>query len=270
MYSRGGITEMKVDLEGKFALVTGAARGIGQCIADTLADNGARVVYADIDFATAKSSAAKSPGALAVEMDVGKEASVDAAILETLREFGRLDILVNNAGVNTFKHRVNIDQFPLEEWNRIVSIDLTGTFLVSKAAAAVMVKQRSGRIVNISSVMGVVPARLQCAFTAAKAGVVNLTRTMAIELAEHGILVNCVAPGSTQTEGTKQLFYSETAIQKERATALLSHVPLGRTGTVQEMAHAVLFFVAPESGYTTGQTLCVDGGWSAGGFFRNF
>ncbi len=261
---------MKVDLEGKFALVTGAARGIGQSIADTLATNGARVAYADIDFTTAKASAAKSPGALAVEINISNESSVDSAIKEVLKEFRRLDILVNNAGVNTAKHRVNIDQFPLEEWQRIVNIDLTGTYLVSKAVAREMIEQKSGRIINISSVLGVIPARLQCAFTAAKAGVVHLTRTMAIELGEHGILVNCVAPGSTLTEGTKQLFYGETASEKDRVKRLLNHVPLGRPGTVEEMAHAVLFFAAPESGYITGQTLCVDGGWTAGGFFRDF
>jgi len=261
---------MKVDLEGKFALVTGAARGIGRSIADTLTANGAQVAYADIDFSTVKETAANSPGALAVEMDISDESRVDSAMAEMLKQFGRLDILVNNAGVNTAKHRVNIDQFPLEEWERIVRIDLTGTYLVSKAAARVMIKQRAGRIVNISSVLGVIPARLQCAFTAAKAGVVHLTRTLAIELGEYGILVNCVAPGSTLTEGTQQLFYGETASEKDRVKRLLNHIPLGRAGTVEEMAHAVLFFAAPESGYITGQTLCVDGGWSAGGFFRDF
>jgi 3-oxoacyl-[acyl-carrier protein] reductase len=261
---------MKVDLAGKFALVTGAARGIGVSIADTLAANGATVAYADIDFATVRQSAAKSPGALAVDIDISNEQSVESALAKVLKQFGRLDILVNNAGVNTAKYRVNIDEFPLEEWDRIVKIDLTGTFLVSRAAARIMLKQKGGRIINISSVLGVIPARLQCAFTAAKAGVVHLTRTLAIELGEHGILVNCVAPGSTLTEGTKQLFYSDNAAEKDRAKRVLSHIPLGRAGTVEEMAHAVLFFAAPESGYITGQTLCVDGGWSAGGFFRDF
>ncbi len=262
--------KMKVDLEGKFALVTGAARGIGQSIADTLTANGARVAYADIDFTTLKETAASSPRALAVEMDISNESRVESAMAEVLKEFGRLDILVNNAGINTARYRVNIDQFPLDEWERIVKVDLTGTYLVSKAAARVMMKQHDGRIINISSVLGVIPARLQCAFTAAKAGVVHLTRTLAIELGEHGILVNCVAPGSTLTEGTKQLFYSDNAAEKDRAKRVLSHIPLGRAGTVEEMAHAVLFFAAPESGYITGQTLCVDGGWSAGGFFRDF
>ena len=261
---------MKVDLSGKFALVTGAARGIGRSIADTLVANGATVAYADIDFATAKQGAANHPGALAVEVDISNEQSVESALAKVLKQFGRIDILVNNAGVNTAKHRVNIDQFPLEEWERIVKIDLTGTFLVSRATVRAMMKQKDGRIINIASVLGVIPARLQCAFTSAKAGIVHLTRTMAIELGEHGILVNCVAPGSTLTEGTKQLFYSENAAEKDRAKRVLSHIPLGRAGTVEEMAHAVLFFAAPESGYITGQTLSVDGGWSAGGFFRDF
>jgi NAD(P)-dependent dehydrogenase (short-subunit alcohol dehydrogenase family) len=261
---------MKVDLAGKFALVTGAARGIGRSIAETLAANGATVAYADIDFATVRQTAANSPGSLAVEIDISNEQGVESALAKVLKEFGRLDVLVNNAGVNTAKHRVNIDQFPLEEWDRILKIDLTGTFLVSRSAARIMLKQKDGRIINISSVLGVIPARLQCAFTAAKAGVVHLTRTLAIELGEHGILVNCVAPGSTLTEGTKQLFYSDNAAEKDRAKRVLSHIPLGRAGTVEEMAHAVLFFAAPESGYITGQTLCVDGGWSAGGFFRDF
>jgi NAD(P)-dependent dehydrogenase (short-subunit alcohol dehydrogenase family) len=261
---------MKVELEGKFALVTGAARGIGRSIADTLSANGAKVAYADIDFKTLQETPPASPGAMVVAMDISNQASVESAMTEVLSNFGRLDILVNNAGVNTAKYRVNIDQFPLEEWQRIVNIDLTGTYLVSKATAQVMIKQRAGRIINISSVLGVIPARLQCAFTSAKAGVVHLTRTMAIELGEYGILVNCVAPGSTLTEGTKQLFYSETASEKDRVKRLLNHIPLGRAGTVDEMAHAVLFFAAPESGYITGQTLCVDGGWTAGGFFRDF
>jgi len=261
---------MKVDLTNQVALVTGAARGIGRAIADQLAANGARVVYADLDFENAKAAAAPATNASALAMDVSSETQVEAGVAQILKQQGRLDILVNNAGINTLKHRVNIDQFPLEEWHRILNVDLTGLFLVSRAVSRHMVERKTGRIVNISSVLGVVPARLQCAFTTAKAGVVQLTRTMAIELAPSNILVNCVAPGSTLTEGTKQLFYSQDAILQERAQRMLSHVPLNRPGTVEEIAHAVLFFAAPESSYITGQTLCVDGGWTAGGFLRDF
>src|SRR5512137_890923 len=143
---------MKVNLTGQVALVTGAARGIGQAIADTLAANGARVVYADIDLDTARQSAAKSPGALAWRMDVSREAEVDSVLGGILKQCGRLDILVNNAGVNTFAHRVNIDQFPTDEWERILRVDLTGLFQVSRAASRAMLRQKSGRIINISSV----------------------------------------------------------------------------------------------------------------------
>jgi len=261
---------MKVDLSGQVALVTGAARGIGRAIADLLTQSGARVVYADIDVKQTKIAAAESKGAAPLALDVSNEGQVTEGVAHIIKQFGRLDILVNNAGINTMKHRVNIDQFPLGEWQRILDVDLTGLFLTSKAASRAMIGRKSGRIVNISSVLGLVPARLQCAYTAAKAGVIQLTRTMALELAPNNILVNCVAPGSTLTEGTKQLFYSNNALFKKRAKRMLDHVPLNRPGTVLEIAHAVLFFAAPESSYITGQTLCVDGGWSAGGFLRDF
>jgi NAD(P)-dependent dehydrogenase (short-subunit alcohol dehydrogenase family) len=261
---------MKVDLNGQVALVTGAARGIGQAIADLLAQNGAKVVYADVDFETAKMSAARSRFGTALALDVSQEAQVEAGIAQIIKKHGHLDILVNNAGINTAKHRVNIDQFPLEEWQRILSVDLTGLFLVSRSGSRAMVAQKQGRIINIASVLGVVPARLQCAFIAAKGGVIQLTRAMAIELAPSGILVNCVAPGSTLTDGTKALFYSQDALMQKRAQRMLSHVPLGRPATTEEIANTVLFFAAPESSYLTGQILCVDGGWSAGGFLRDF
>jgi NAD(P)-dependent dehydrogenase (short-subunit alcohol dehydrogenase family) len=188
---------------------------------------------------------------------------------ELIDAHGQIDILVNNAGINTMAHRVNIDSFPAEEWDRILRVDLTGLFLVSKAASKHMLQRKSGRIINISSVMGLVPARLQCAYTAAKAGVVNLTRTMAIELGAQGILTNCIAPGSILSEGTKQLFYGENGKFNDRVEAMLSHVPLGRPGQPEEIAHAVLFLAAPESSYLNGAIIPVDGGWLAG-YSRDF
>lgn len=260
---------MKVDLEGKVALVTGAARGIGQAIADALAANGAQVVYADIDQDAVKESAARSPGALAMRMDVSDESEVERTVPEVVRRCGRLDILVNNAGVNTLAHRVNLDQFPTSEWERILRVDLTGLFLVSRAGARPMLAQKSGRIINISSVLGLVPARLQCPFVAAKAGVVNLTRAMALEFGGQGVLVNCVAPGSIMTEGTKKLFYGEDGKFNDRVATLLAHIPLGRPGRPEEVAQAVLFLAAPESSYVNGTVLTVDGGWTAG-YLREF
>src|SRR5260370_15614261 len=143
---------MKVDLNHQVALVTGAARGIGQAIADTLAANGARVVYSDIDLAGAEESATKSPGCKAMALDVTNSSQVESVLNGIFRELGRLDILVNNAGVNTLTARVTIEEFPREEWDRILNVDLTGVYLVSKAAARVMLGQRSGRILNIASI----------------------------------------------------------------------------------------------------------------------
>ncbi|MFM7103739.1 MAG: SDR family NAD(P)-dependent oxidoreductase, partial [Verrucomicrobiota bacterium] len=159
---------MNVDLNDQVALVTGAARGIGLATADLLAANGARVVYADVDAAGAAAAAARTPGASSLALDVSQESQVEAGVDQVVAEHGRLDLVVNNAGINTMRHRVNIDQFPLDEWNRIVAVDLTGLFLVSRAASRHLIARQGGRIVNISSVLGVVPARLQCAYTAAK------------------------------------------------------------------------------------------------------
>lgn len=260
---------MKVDLNGKVVLVTGAARGIGQAIADMFCQNGALVVYSDLDLANTKKMASKNKDTAALKMDVSDVNQVEKGIEWIIKEFGKLDIVVNNAGINTMKHRVNIDEFPLDEWEQILKVDLTGVFIVSKAVSTRMIAQKSGRIINISSVFGIVPARLQCAYVAAKAGVVNLTKAMALELAPSGILVNCVAPGSILTEGTKQLFYSDDAIMQQRAKAMLSHVPLNRPGKCEEIASAVLFLAAPESSYITGTVITVDGGWTAG-FSRDF
>ncbi len=202
-------------------------------------------------------------------MDVTRRDQIDAGIARIVEEFGHLDIVVNNAGVNTAKHRVTIDEFPREEWDRIIAVDLTGLYEVSQAAARVMRRQKSGRIINISSVLGLVPARLQCAFIAAKGGVVNLTKAMALELGPHGILVNGVAPGSTLTEGTKQLFYGPDGQFSSSVQQMLAHIPLGRPGTTDEIAVAVLFLADPENSYTNGHIIAVDGGWTAG-YLREF
>ncbi len=259
---------MQVDLANHVALVTGAARGIGQAIADSFAANGARVIYADIDLPAAQ-SAAVHPNASALHLDVADAGSVERGMAQVVGEYGRLDILVNNAGINTLKHRVTIDEFPLEEWERILKVDLNGVFLMSRAAAGVMSAQRSGRIINIASVAGLVPLRLQSPFVAAKAGVVNLTRSMALELGPRGVLVNAIAPGSILTDGTRQLFYGENGSFKASVQQLLDHIPLARPGTPEEIACAALFLAAPINTYTNGHILTVDGGWTAG-YMRDF
>jgi NAD(P)-dependent dehydrogenase (short-subunit alcohol dehydrogenase family) len=259
---------MKVNLTGQIGLVTGAARGIGKAIADLFAANGAHVVYSDVDLPAARESAA-SAGGEALSLDVTAADLVEDVLADVVRRHGRLDLVVNNAGVNTLAHRVTIDQFPDAEWQRILAVDLHGVFLVSRAAAQVMRRQNSGRIINIASIAGLVPLRLQCAFVAAKAGVINLTRAMALELGPHGILVNGIAPGSTLTEGTRKLFYGEDGLFRESVLQMLAHVPLGRPGTPEEIAHAALFLAAPESSYVNGHILTVDGGWTAG-YHRDF
>ena len=261
----------RVDLKGRSALVTGAARGIGRAIADRLGANGAVVVYTDLDDSGAKEAvqAVASDHALAQKMDVTQEDQIQPVVETMIERFGGIDILVNNAGVNTLAHRVNIDQFPTQEWDRIVEVDLKGLYLVTKRVVPAMRPRGGGRIINIASVVGLVPLRLQCAFTAAKAGVVNLTKASALELGPEGILVNAIAPGSVMTEGTKKLFYGDDGMFKDSVRKLLDHIPLGRPGTPDEIAHAALFLAAPESTYITGAVLTVDGGWTAG-YTREF
>jgi 3-oxoacyl-[acyl-carrier protein] reductase len=259
---------MKVDLSGKVAIVTGAARGIGKAIADLLADNDATVVYTDIDAAGA-AEAARPRGAKAMALDVTNEAQIREVTAEILRVYGHIDILVNNAGVNTLKHRVPFDQFPREEWDWIIGVDLNGVYLMSKAVGAVMRTQRTGRIINIASIVGLVPLRLQCPYVAAKAAVVNFTKSMALELAIDGITINAIAPGSTLTESTKSLFYGDDGKFKDSVQRMLDHVPLGRPGRPEEIAAAALFLASPEASYVNGTVITVDGGWTAG-YTRDF
>jgi NAD(P)-dependent dehydrogenase (short-subunit alcohol dehydrogenase family) len=260
---------MRSDLSGKVSLVTGAARGIGQAIADRLAANGSRVVYTDLDDQEARAAAARFPGALGLALDVTRPDQIALVIEEVVGQYGTLDIVVNNAGINSLVHRVTIDEYPRSEWDRILAVDLTGLYDVSKASAQVMRKQGGGRIINIASIAGLVPLRLQCAFVAAKAGVVNLTRAMALELGPQGILVNGIAPGSTLTDGTRQLFYSEDGSFRAHVQRMLDHVPLGRPGNTDEIAVAALFLADPENSYMNGHILVVDGGWTAG-YARDF
>ena len=256
---------MRCDLSGKVAFVTGAAGAIGSAIAKRLADNGASIVVADINVEGAEKIAAGLQDAIACAVDIRSETSIDGAVEATMARYGRLDILVNNAGVNTFAHRVNIDTFPTEEWHRIVGIDLDGLFLMSRRALKPMLAAgRGGRVVNIASVVGLAAMRLQSPFAAAKAGIVHVTRAMALELGPQGIVTNAIAPGSIMTEGTKQLFYGRDGTFAGRTAEFMQHIPLGRPGSTEEIAEAVLFLSSPASGYINGQVLAVDGGWTAG------
>ncbi|UCI28746.1 SDR family NAD(P)-dependent oxidoreductase [Mesorhizobium sp. B2-8-5] len=256
---------MRCNLSDRVALVTGAAGAIGSAIAKRLSDNGAAVVVADIDMAGAERVAAGLCNARACALDIRDGQSVDAAIARVCEQYGRLDILVNNAGVNTLAHRVTIDEFPAEEWDRITGIDLDGLYIMSRAALAPMLAAgRGGRIVNIASVVGLAAMRLQSPFVAAKAAIVHLTRSMAIELGAQGILTNAVAPGSVMTALTAKLFYGDDGKFAGRTQEFLAHVPLGRPAQPEEIAEAVLFLASPAASYINGQVLAVDGGWTAG------
>ncbi len=258
---------MRADLTGHVVFITGAAGGIGRATAHRLAANGAAIVAADIDGPGAERLADELPDALAVAMDVRSTADAERAVDAALARFGRIDVLVNNAGVNTFKDRVDIDAFPEAEWHRVTGIDLDGLYVVSRAVLQPMVARGRGRIVNIASVVGVTAMRLQSAFVAAKAGVIHLTRSMALELGPKGILVNAIAPGSVITDGTRQLFYGEDGTFRAQMAGFMEHVPLGRPAQVEEIAEAVLFLSAPANSYMTGHLMMVDGGWTAGFMF---
>ncbi len=229
--------------------MTGARAASGQAIADRLAEaNGSRVVYTDLNEAeTRERPPPIRPARSPLKMDVTKNAEIEAVLEKVVAECGRLDVVVNNAGINTLKNRVTIDQFPREEWDGILAVDLTGVYEVSRAAARHMIAQKSGRIINIASIAGLVPLRLQCAFVAAKAGVVNLTKAMALELGPHGILVNGIAPGSTLTEGMRRplLRRGRHVSHTPSSGSLLDHVPLGRPGTPEEIAVGRPLFGGP-------------------------
>jgi len=260
---------VKSDLSSQVAIVTGAAGGIGQTICQRLFDCGAQVVYADINLEGAEALAADKEGCNAIQLDIRDGDAVDAAVKQIVERYGKIDVLINNAGVNTLDHRVTIDEFPREEWQRIVDTDLNGLYEMSRFVAREMRAKESGRIINISSVGGIVPMRLQCAFVAAKAAVNNLTRAMAMELAPFGILVNSICPGSIMTEGTRKLMYGEDGQFNANVQQFMDHISLGRPGTTDEIAVAVQFLCDPENSYMTGHIMVVDGGWTAG-YHRDF
>jgi len=255
---------MKVDLNRRIALVTGAAGGIGRSIALALAENGATVAVNDVKPGEHTCEEIRERGGQAsfYQADVSDVDAVKAMVEAVERDLGPIDILVNNAGLNVGKNRAPTHEFMDADWHRIIRVDLDGVFYCSRAVSAGMVKRRKGVIINIGSVFGVVPARLQCAFTAAKAGVLNFTRSHALEVGQYGVRVNGIAPGSILTEGTRMMFYNPDS--KSMSDSLLSHIPLGRPGETEDVAAAVLYLASDDAKYVTGHVLVVDGGWTAG------
>ena len=245
-------------LQGKIALVTGGARGIGLAVTKALAAEGAIPVIADINEQGARealSTLGTSDG-LALAVNVADEASVTSMVQAIVDRFGRVDILVNNAGIGGNTPFLDIK---LEEWNRTISINLTGAFLVAQACAREMVKQRGGKIINIASLSGQRGGHGRAAYGAAKAGLELLTKVMAVELAEFGINVNNIAPGAIETEMAK--FAHDQATR----AAYNYLIPMTRYGTPKEIADAAVFLSSDESRYIHGHTLNVDGGFRAAG-----
>jgi NAD(P)-dependent dehydrogenase (short-subunit alcohol dehydrogenase family) len=262
---------MKVDLNDKVVLITGGGGAIGSAMAVQFAENGAKVMVAGRTLATLEAVVDKitSMGgiAAAVVADVSNKESAHNMIIKTVEQFGRLDILVNNAGINGGpEHRKPIYEYDDDLWHRIIDIDLTGIYYCSKPAILQMKEQgEGGCIINIGSIVGLTPLRLQCAFTAAKAGVFNLTKAMALELAPLNIRVNGIAPGSIMFEGTKKLFYSDPI----KAEAMLSHIPQKRPGEPDDIAAMTCFLASDDAAYITGSIITIDGGWICG-YTRDF
>jgi NAD(P)-dependent dehydrogenase (short-subunit alcohol dehydrogenase family) len=259
---------MKVDMRGKIAIVTGSARGIGKAIANRLVANGANVVVTDVLREQGEATAAElGSSAIFLPCDISDREQVASLIDTTVKRFGRLDVMVNNAGINAAlgRERVTIEEYLDETWDRIMKVDLNGTFYCCRAAAAQMVKQNSGSIVNISSVAGVVALRLQIAFVAAKAAIIKLTEAMACEIGPKGVRVNAVSPGSVDVTPNKASTIPESqGGYADRAKSITSFIPDGRLGYPEEIADAVLYLSSDAASYVNGHNLVVDGGWTCG------
>jgi len=256
---------MKIDITGKVAMVTGGNGAIGGAAVLRFADCGADVIIhgqnEERGARVKKLAEEKGVKAVFIKADLSDPDDAMALPEKALAAFGKVDILVNNAGTNVSADgRRPIYEFSEDEWNHIIDTDLKSILYISKPIIKNMMENKYGKIINIGSVAGVTPLRNQCAFVAAKAGLHELTRAMAIELAPYNILVNAIAPGSIMMEGTKAHFYSKPDV----AESLLSHVPLHRPGEPDEIASVIVFMASDYASYLTGAVLPVDGGWTCG------
>jgi 3-oxoacyl-[acyl-carrier protein] reductase len=241
-------------LNGKIALVTGAARGIGQAIALKLASEGADVAVCDLQKEWLDDTLAKVRAlgrrAEGFAVNVAEAADVQKAVDAVVESMGRIDVLVNNAGItkDTFLARMSE-----ADWNAVLSVNLTGTFLMTKAVSRPMMKQRSGTIVNVASIIGLIGNAGQCNYAASKAGVIALTKSVAKELASRNIRANAVAPGFIKTKMTE-------ALPEEIRKKMLEAIPLARFGEPEDVADVVLFLASDASSYVTGQVISICGG----------
>ena len=248
-----------MDFTGKVAIVTVSGRGIGKAIAVKLAENGATLVINDVgDSAPAEQTVSEIKNlnrqAMAIMADVSSSTDVSKMMETAIAAYGKVDILVNNAGITRDQLTMKMTD---EEWDKVLAIDLKSVFLCTRAVLRPMLKQRSGRIISMSSVVGIIGNAGQANYAAAKAGIIGFTKTIAKEVASRGITVNAVAPGFIDTPMTQVL-------PEERKQALMNNIPLGYLGTPRDIAETVAFLASEEARYITGQVISVDGGISLG------
>lgn len=250
-------------LQDKVALVTGGSRGIGRAICLAFAAQGAAVAvnattYEGADK-TAEEIRRQGGRAMAVKANVADPQEVNAMVEEVVSGFGRLDIMVNNAGISMAKASADI---PLEDWNRAIDIDLNGVFYCSQAAGRQMLKQKSGNIINMSSMFGLVVAPGRAAYSTSKGGINAMTKVLGVEWAKENIRVNAICPGYITTELVTDLIGKKILDQAK----LSRRCPMGRLGNVDEVAKVAVFLASDDASYITGQTIVVDGGWSVYGY----
>lgn len=246
----------KFDLTGKTAIVTGASRGLGKAMALGLAQAGANVVITDVldTKGTVKEIEKSGAKALGLKVDVTSQADINNMVQETLRKFKKIDILINNAGVYFTTPVASLAE---KDWDKVIRINLKGNLMCAKAVGAEMRKRKSGAIVNIASVAGIMAFAQSAAYNASKAAVIMLTKTLAAEWATSGIRVNAICPGVFATDMTKGLL-----TDKGFQTMIKTKVPMGRYAVPEELAGAALYLASDASSYTTGHALVVDGGWT--------
>jgi len=241
-------------LKDKVALVTGSAQGIGKAIAMALAKEGANIVVSDINLdlaiQTAKEIEALGIKTLAIKTNVADLADVEKSVGEVIKAMGRIDILVNNAGITKDKLLIRMKK---EDWDAVIGVNLTGVFNCTKAISSLMMKRRCGKIINIASIVGQMGNFGQANYAASKGGVIAFTKTVARELASRNVTVNAIAPGFIQTAMTDK-------IPEDVKKKMMEQIPLGKLGTPEDVANAVVFLSGPEADYITGQVLAVNGG----------
>jgi len=248
-----------LSIKGKVAVITGASSGLGVTFVEALAEGGANLILAARRIEKLNEVAVQmrklGVKAMPFQCDVSKQEEVQALVNTTIKNFGKLDIIVNNAGVAAMGPST---EMPVEEWNRVVSVNLTGVFLCARTAAKQMIKQGSGKVINIASIYGAVGDVFPAApYYATKGAVINLTRDLAVEWAPFKVNVNAIAPGFFPSEMTEGIF------RESRYTEYITkQTPLGRIGKPDDLKGAVLFLASPASDFVTGQTIFVDGGWT--------